>query len=268
VKNPNPSDRLRNVLAFFVLTFAWTWGLWGAVAWLDTAASAAGIVLMLLSGFGPSVAAIILVALSDGREGLRQWLRRCFTWRLAWGWYGLAFFGPPVIMLAALGLNAALGGYVPPSPAQGTVWMSALVFAQILVLGGPLGEEFGWRGYALPVLAARWGWRWASVAVGAIWAFWHLPLFFMAGTAQANLPQPLFLASTMALSVIFARLAVNTAFSVLPAVALHWSINAWSWAMPVTPQNGVMQPYQLVMALVFAGAVIAVLKPGPGAPAT
>jgi uncharacterized protein len=260
-----PSDGLRAVTAFFVLTFAWTWAMWGAIAWLNLGANTIGTGLMLLSGFGPSIAAIVIVRLTDGPDGLRLWLRRCFKWRLAWGWYGLAFFGPPLIMLAALALNAALGGSVLPSPAQGNVWLSALVFGQILVLGGPLGEEFGWRGYALPALERKWGWRPASLIVGAFWALWHLPLFYMPGTAQANLPLTLFMASTVALSVLFARLSTNTAFSVLPAVVLHWSINAWSWAIPVTPLNGVMQPYQLVMGFVFAGAIIAFFKPGPAA---
>jgi uncharacterized protein len=167
------------------------------------------------------------------------------------------------MMLVALILNAALGGAVPPSPAAENVWLSIFIFGQILVVGGPLGEEFGWRGYALPALEHKTGWRWASLIVGGIWALWHLPLFYMSGTAQANMPMAMFMASSVALSVIFARLSINTAFSVLPAIVLHWSINAWSWAIPVTPQNGVIQPYYLVMGLVFAVAIFLFLKPGP-----
>ena len=81
--------------------------------------------------------------------------------------------------------------------------------------------------------------------------------------AQANMPIALFMASTVALSVVFARLSVNTLFSVLPAIVLHWSINAWSWAIPVTPQGGVTKPYYLVMGILFITATIVFLKPGP-----
>ena len=57
----------------------------------------------------------------------------------------------------------------------------------ILLLGGPLGEEFGWHGYALPALQTRHGWRVSSLLLGAVWGLWHLPLFFVAGTVQDRL---------------------------------------------------------------------------------
>lgn len=134
---------------------------------------------------------------------------------------------------------------------------------QIMVLGGPLGEEFGWRGYALPALSQRLGWRGASLVLGVVWAVWHLPLFWMPGTAQAALPVLPFLAGTVALSVVFARLAVNTGFSVLPAILLHGAINAGSWVLPVTPQGGDLQPYLLVTGILLLTALGCMIKPGP-----
>jgi uncharacterized protein len=259
---PMASHSSTALITFVALAYGWTWGFWWVASTAASGSATVLIALTLLSGIGPSLAAAAVVWRFDGTTGLRQWLRRCFNWRLALGWYGLAFFGPPVIMLAALVVNRALGGAVPQSPAAENLWLSVLIFGQILVLGGPLGEEFGWRGYALPALACKWGWRWASLVVGAIWALWHLPLFYMSGTAQTSMPMALFMASSVALSVIFARLSVNTAFSVLPAIVLHWSVNAWSWVIPVTPQGGVMQPYYLVMGLVFVIAIIVFLRPG------
>ena len=166
-------------------------------------------------------------------------------------------------MAMALALYAAMGGAVPPSPATENGWLVVLIFGQILVLGGPFGEEFGWCGNALPALTERMDWRWASLSVGVVWAFWHLPLFWMPGMAQANLPMVPFLASTVALSVLFARLSVNARFSVLPAIVLHWSINARSWIIPVTPHGGVTQPYYLVVGLLVVIAAVVFLKPGP-----
>lgn len=243
--------------------FGWTWGLWGVSAAVGLQATRLTTVLFILSGFGPSLAAAIVVLTSQGRARLRRWLARCLRWRLSPGWYLAAFFGSALAIVAALGIDLALGGTMSPSPAAGRIGPTLLQFGLILFIGGPVGEEFGWRGYALPVLTAPLGWRWASLIVGAVWGLWHLPLFFIPGMAQANMPMALFMASSVALSVIFARLSVNTRFSVLPAIVLHWSVNAGSWAIPVTPQGGGMLPYYLVMGLLFAVAVAVFLKPGP-----
>jgi uncharacterized protein len=257
------SDRAAALATFLALTFGWTWGLWAILALWPDAPSPLATPLMLASAFGPSLAGLVTVAVFDGGPGVRRWLKRCMVWRLGSGWYVIATLAPLIAMAVALGLHAAIGGVVPASPATGPLWISFLIVAQILVLGGPLGEEFGWRGYALPALSQHLGWRWASLALGVVWAVWHLPLFWMPGMAQAALPPAPFLAGTVALSVIFARLAVNTGFSVLPAILLHGAINAGSWAIPVTPQGGDLQPYLLVNGILLLTALGCLIKPGP-----
>jgi membrane protease YdiL (CAAX protease family) len=250
------------LLGFVALTFGWSWGLWWVIA-LGGWSVPVMITLQILSGIGPSLSGLVVVWGFDGRAGVRLWLRRCLGWRLAPGWYALAVLGPPFVMLAALALHGALGGTIPASPTAGHIGMTLLQFVLVLLVGGPLGEEFGWRGYVLPALVPGLGWRWASLIVGAIWALWHLPLFYMAATPQAQMPMALFMASSVALSVLFARLSVNTGFSVLPAIVLHWSINAGAWAIPVTPQGQDLQPYQLVMGLLFMVALVVFFLPGP-----
>ena len=261
-----PARSTRALFIFFVLTFGWTWGLWGLSALIESPASSLGGALLVASAFGPSLAAAVVTLTFTGGTGLRRWLGYCLEWRVAWRWYALAFLAPPLIMLAALGIHAARGGAIPASPVAGHVLMAVAQFAVVAIAGGPLGEEFGWRGYALPALTARIGWRRASLIVGAAWSAWHVPLFFMAGTAQANLPIVLFLASTVGLSVVFARLSANTGFSVLPAILLHSGINWWSMVMPVMPKQGDAQAYSLVVCIVIAVALVAYLKPGPKAP--
>ena len=251
------------LLTFVVIAFGWTWGLLWVGATVTLQPPWIGTAIIIAAAFGPSLAGVTTVALFDGLAGVKHWSKRCLFWRVGWGWYAIAAFGPLGVMALALALYAGMGGAVPASPAVGNLWLSVLIFGQILVLGGPLGEEFGWRGYALPALTQHLGWRWASLIVGAVWALWHLPLFFIPGMAQANMPMALFMASSVALSVIFARLSVNTRFSVLPAIVLHWSVNAGSWAIPVTPKGGVMPPYYLVIGLLFVIAIIVFLKPGP-----
>lgn len=251
------------LLAFFALTFGWTWGLWAAVTLVGPSAPRLSGALFLASAFGPSVAAFVTVLAFGGKAGIMHWLRRCLRWRLGWGWYALALFAAPTAMGTALGLHLVLGGTIPPMPVQGPVLIIIAQFAVITVLGGPLGEEFGWRGYALPALTTLYGWRWAAVLIGVVWGVWHLPLFWMPGTAQADLPMGLFLASTIALSVIFARLSVNTQFSVLPAILLHGVINWSSLVLPIMPAAGDPRSYTIVMGLVMLLAVAVLLKSGP-----
>lgn len=259
------SDSPAAFASFVVLTFGWTWGLWALLPLLPAASGGWATAALLASAFGPSIAGIAVVARFDGRQGTGRWIRRCLRWRLGWRWYALVCLAPLAAMALALALWSAIGGSVPASLAAGHLRLTLVMVAQITVLGGPLGEEFGWRGYALPALARRLGWRWASLIVGVVWGIWHLPLFWMAGMAQASLPMFPFLAGTIALSVIFARLSVNTSFSVLPAIVLHAAINAGSWAIPVTPQGSETGPYLIVMAIVAAIALGCLLKPGPTA---
>ena len=223
----------RALLAFFALAFAgsWTWGLLGAALKADVPIAATA--LSMTSGFEPSLAAVVVVSYTTGSAGLRRWLTRCHQWRTGWRWVLLALAFPAVYMGLAAAAHVALGGTLPPSPAAGHVWLAVANVFLIFLVGGPLGEEFGWRGYALPALQERWGWRVASVLLGVVWAAWHLPLFYSAGTLQSHLPLGWFALSLIASSVLFAWLFNRTKCSVVPALVLHTTINAWFLIIPV-----------------------------------
>ena len=202
----------------------------------------------MMSGLGPSLAAIAVVTLHSDRGGLREWLLRCLQWRrIGWRWYMVAFGLPPVLMALALALEGALGGAIPVSPASGHVGLAVVNFGLVLLVGGPLGEEFGWRGYALPAMAAVLKWRAASLLIGVIWGLWHLPLFFMNNTPQSHIPVLLFLASTIAASVILGWISVNTDHSVVPALIMHTSINGWVSILPVLPTANTFRPLALMI---------------------
>jgi len=256
------------MVTFIALTFGWTWSLWGISASLKSQAPDLSKALFLAAGFGPSLAAIAVVLTLGSTQGLRGWLRRCLLWRFRLGWYGVAFLAAPVAMLVALAIHCMMGGSLPTTPTVGFIGHIIVAFGSVLIIGGPLGEEFGWRGYLLPAMTARLGWRRSSLVIGTLWGLWHVPLFYIAGTGQSQMPMPLFLASTFALSIVFARLGVNTAFSVLPALLLHWSINAWSLVIPMIPNGGSVRPYVLVMSILFVIAATTFLKPGPKLPAS
>lgn len=252
------------LVTFFALSFGWTWACWAAAKVAEGRSAGLTTVLLLASAFGPSLAAVVTVLAFDGRLGLARRLKLCLDWRLGWSRYVLALLGPVLVILGALGLHAALGGSLRPSAAEGKYLRALWLIVPTTLLGGPLGEEFGWRGFALPALADRLGWRWAAILIGVIWGLWHLPLFYMAGTAQSGLPMGLFLASSVALSVVMARLCAGAGYSVLPAIAVHAAVNWGSMVLPVMPEGGSIRPYSIAVTFLILIAVAALVKSGPG----
>ena len=242
---------------YFALTFAWSWACWGLspaikpqLPWLAT-------LLMFAGSFGPSLAAVVVLASTRKWVGLRAWLARCLRWRIGWAWWAFALLLPLAVMSIAAGLHIALGGSIATSPASGHLLMTLVNLPLILLLGGPLGEEFGWRGFALPVLQERWGWPSASLGLGLVWGVWHLPLFFIDGTSQAHIPLALFLLSVVAMSVLFAWLVQRTAGSVVAALVLHTAINFWPTVVPVLPTEASYRAYAFVVAMLMLLALLA-----------
>jgi membrane protease YdiL (CAAX protease family) len=251
------------LLGFFALTFAWSWACWALSPTIRPELPSLATLLMFAGSFGPSLAAIVVVASTRPVEGLRGWLSRCLQWRIGWGAWALAVLVPLAVMLLAAGLHIALGGDIATAPASGHLLMTLVNLPLVLLLGGPLGEEFGWRGYALPVLQDRLGWRAASLGLGLVWGVWHLPLFVIDGTAQAHIPLALFLLSVVAMSVVFAWLVNRTGGSVVAALLFHTAINFWPAVVPVLPTVGSYRAYAFVVAILVLLAVAALLSSGP-----
>jgi len=127
----------------------------------------------------PTVTSLILTACFDGGAGLRRLLERFIPWRVGVPWYLLILIGYPAVGLLAgrvTGLFGAAQGHVPN-------WRH-FYYALIPALAldpGPLGEELGWRGFALPRMLTRWQPLAVSLILGLIWGVWHLPAFFIVG---------------------------------------------------------------------------------------
>lgn len=181
-QQPNPSiaaqghpalqSRVRSpcaIFVFFVLAFGWSWVVGYIGAQVKSDALGLSVVLAMVSGFGPSLAALVVVtAFSDGK-GFRDWRVHCLNWRIGWRWFAFALLAPPAVMLIALGINVLLGGDVPEPMAAGHMPLMIANFGLVFLLGRPLGEEFGLRGYAMPALAEKMNWRAASLLIGVIW---------------------------------------------------------------------------------------------------
>jgi CAAX protease family protein len=262
-------------MTYFVIAFAFT-----GFFWTLAALGARGVIpalpgLTVIGTFGPLVAAVVVTAQESGRAGLRSLLGRILHWRVAPIWYGVVLLGPILLYLVAMALEVALGGRPPSLGALIGVLPILVIFFGYMVVFVALGEEVGWRGYALPALQARYGALVSSVILGVLWALWHLPLFFNPDTHYSNLPFVIQLAIQIPLAILFTWVFNSTGGSVLMAILLHAMVNAsgrlWS-AMPeysVEPPSAAEAAAQTVhinlMGAIVMGvaAVVVVLVYGP-----
>jgi membrane protease YdiL (CAAX protease family) len=198
------------LVAFFVLAYALTWPLIPLV----TVSPLWGFWAL----FGPALAAVIVAALTDGRLGLRELLGRLVRWRVGARWYAVALGLPMVLALTAAGLHLLLG-------AQTSVNFGELSVLNFVVFVLIVGEELGWRGYALPRLLAERSALVASLILGALWGAWHLPTFFVAGAPQYGLSFSAFVLLTMAYSIVIGWVYLHARGSVLVASLMHGAIN-------------------------------------------
>jgi len=236
------SDSKTSVVAFFGLTFAATWSCF-TVAGLLLPASARW-PLLIIGAFAPSAVAVLLTARQEGKAGVKALLSRLGEWRVGLRWYAFALFYMAAIKIAvAVIYRLATGGW----PTFGSGYGPGIVVTAIVaaIFGGPLGEEIGWRGYALPRLTDRIGRAGASVLLGLVWACWHLPVFFIPGMDQSGQSLPVYVLQVTALSVAMAWLYWHTRGSLLLAVVMHTAINQTKDIVPSRVVEGAGNPWGL-----------------------
>jgi membrane protease YdiL (CAAX protease family) len=216
-------------------------------------------VLAVAGSYAPVVGAVAAARRFPSEPVRAGPLRGLLYWRVRPWWYAAVLLGPALPALAALELHVVLGGPAPGWSAP-DLWLLLPGFVLAALVPGPIGEEPGWRGYALPLLQKPLGAVLASLIVGVIWAAWHLPLFLIPGTLQHSTPILSFLAWVVALSVIFAWL-FNRTGSLLMVVLLHASVNVWWWILPVLPAAVVTaRPWLLSVAFTWCIAVICAIR--------
>jgi membrane protease YdiL (CAAX protease family) len=248
------------IATFLALTFAWSWGFWGSKVLLEVGVVTGIPVLPNLGAFGPTVAAFLLVAYANGLGGVRQLAARVIQLDYPRRWILVALLLPPAVVGGALAVAVATGT-TPQFPWAGQSGILLIAFVWILVLGGPIQEEFGWRGYLLDPLQKRLTPLGGGLAVGLIWAVWHLPLFYIPSeTIYYQNPFLGFAVSITLLSVLMTWLYNSTNGSLLPALLMHTS---WNWAQGMFPILE-SDPGSLAMVgLLIAATTIVVVYSGP-----
>jgi membrane protease YdiL (CAAX protease family) len=216
------------LLKFFSLTYLVTWTCWAAAAALSHGTASAGPTLsgfeplFLLGVFAPSLVALALTARTGGSAAALALLRRMFEWHVDARWYAFAVGYVAAIKLAVAIVHRVAFGEWPLFGREAWYVMAGAIVISTWVQAG---EEIGWRGYALPRLAARLGLGPASLLLGVIWACWHLPLFLVAGTNTSGQSFPVYLLQVTALSVAMGWLYWRTDGSLLLVMLMHAAIN-------------------------------------------
>ena len=148
--------RRHPLITFFVLAYTLAWAIEGPLVFLGDSISAGdppGLFLVILASNVPSAMAIVLTAIVLGRGALRKLLGRLLIWRVNPFWYLVVFLGPVVLAGGVVALNALMGG---PALRLGMPLLGAAIFFAFSIFpGSAMGEEIGWRGYALPRLQGR-----------------------------------------------------------------------------------------------------------------
>lgn len=266
VEKSNPHNG-RNVWAFFVLTFIYSWLLWlpfvlagiDIIKYSDTLA-ALRMPMVLLGAFAPLLSGVTMIAHRHGWSEVRKYILQVFDLRVKARYFILAFLLPLLLTVVThymanfTGIDHLPRTFLSENLPIPTIILIVPYFFIMLIVGGGQ-EEFGWRGYAQEPLQERFGMIGGSIALGIVWGLWHLPLWLM-GDAHSYYPFFAFLVFIISQSVIIGWL-YNASGKKL---VVPWIIHAMSnTVIPFFPivhlENGPQPGYWLWAGLHFVVAV-------------
>jgi uncharacterized protein len=253
------------IITFFVLAYTLAWIIESPLVFLSdtvTAGDPPGLFLVILASNVPSLLAIVLTAIVFGRGALRKLLGRLLIWRVNPLWYLVVFLGPVALLGGTIALNTLLGH---PALSLGIPPLLGLVImlAFMIFPGSALGEEIGWRGYALPRLQTRMSALSASLLLAPIWALWHLPLWLTGAPGRTALIYAGFVVSAFALSVLLTWVYNSTGGSLLLVVLLHATANLPIRLLYDSLGSRVTVPVLLYFGLTVVAAIVVVIVAGP-----
>ena len=261
----------RHPLTFYFLitfTFSWLMFLSGVLTYfgvLNLSDSLVG-VLSITGLLGPILSGFNMTAVTEGGPGIRRWLGRIVLWRVGLRWYLFALIGLPLVMvLATIILRpGALESFQTLAPLSVLPYLGAFVF--MVLIGGPLFEESGWSGFALPRLQRVHSPLVGGLILGSLWALWHLPGFLIPSQDLTDIPPRgtildfvVFALALIALRLIIQWVFNNTKGSVLMAILVHASWNTFYSAalIQLFPAPSVLGSY--LNLTIAAGALALVI---------
>ena len=239
------------------LSYALSWGYWLPLILTGQVLRLGSTITQFPGLLGPMIAAFLVTSVTRGRAGMLDLAQRAVRWRVPARWWLFAVGSPAVLVGAAL-LVMAIGSEAPDLAGFSRMaglpdWGMLFVWVMFVVVNG-LGEETGWRGYALPVLRRRHGTLAASLLIVPVWAGWRIPLFFLLQSYRDLGPVgvPGFLIGLACGSVVLAWLYESAASSILIAAAWHGTYNL---TVATAAGSGKIAALVSVAVMVGAGAI-------------
>jgi uncharacterized protein len=244
----------RNQLAVFVLlAYALSWWVW---IWYRADPATVDAPILPI---GPLLAALIVLAMAGGWGAIKEFLGKIVHWRVGWVWYAVALLLPIAITLVALAINLILGaqqvaGFAVPSAGE-----MAVRFLFIFLWIG-LGEEPGWRGFALPKLLVGRTALAAALIVGLIHLVWHAPLYGVEYDSANVLPWGI---SVFCYSIVICWVFLHTGGSLLLPMLMHASNNTIAFVWGMFAGGDQLRLWWIWCALWVVTAVAVTLATGP-----
>ena len=249
---------------FFLFSLIISWAVWVPQAVVKmsnpAAAAATGSPMNVLAVWGPGLSAIILSLLIAGKAGFRWLFRPVLIWRVGAFWYFLVLLYPAALKLAAYGIDMVLGRsyelvFLPIrlyfSPQQAIVMVPAVFIAAV---PNALGEELGWRGFALPRLQEKLNALGASIILGLFWGIWHLPMW-VSTTGTIGMHELAMMLNIVGLAILFTWVYNRTSGSVLLVWLFHFSITVTGYSLSKIPTatDEIMSWFVIVLVVLMAG---------------
>ena len=236
---------------FFILTLLGSAGAVGLAVLADDENFA------ILAIFSPTLVALLLTARNSGRAGLRELFIDRLRQRVSLGWLLITLLLLPLLSAAAILIHSVLGG--PALAWSGT----EILPAAIVILLISIGEEFGWRGFALPRLQQRYSAFVSSLILGLIWGIWHYPAALIGTGVPLGMPFAVFLIWVILGTILFTWVYNNTR-SMLIAILMHSAANEAFIFLPLLPEHtGQIGTFWIFIGLVALAASAVLVRYGP-----
>lgn len=253
------TQRYRNLLLYFVLAYAisWTIGIPLALAKQGVIQPVFPLWFHYLVGYGPMISALIVTRLTEGKQGLKALWERITHWRVGGiGWF--AALSPLVLgVVVALVMNWLTPNTISISDLGMVNFLPPLGLGAWLLwlLTFGVGEEIGWRGYALPSLQKDRSALGATLILFFFWALWHLPQFFYVFDPAIAIGWAIGL---FAGAIVFTWLLNSAQGSILIVAVFHGCFNYISAS---SAGNGLLAAVVSAAVMVWAAAVVFLYKP-------
>lgn len=209
------------LVAFFVMAFLFSWIAVSPLLLNHTLPVEPFQILGALAG--PTLSAIIVIAVLDGRKGVGDFFKRYLQWRAGFVWWLFVLLGILLSLNTLAALILGMSVWIEFFKNIGLILPTYLITLLVGVILGPLWEEPGWRGFALPRLQEQFGPILGTLILGILWALWHIP-GYLGGWMTVGIFPLIF--SSMAFSIISTWVYNNTRGSILLMILLHSSSNA------------------------------------------